>query len=77
MTLCVYPLTASRLSLNTSVAMVYCAAFSHSPQTFLCGSMMAATAATAPYLAGMETGWTQSLERLKSYVAKVCTGEKP
>jgi len=28
------------------------------------------TAQAAPYLAGMEQGWTQSLERLASYVAK-------
>jgi len=28
------------------------------------------TAQAAPYLAGMEQGWTQSLERLVSYVAK-------
>src|SRR6266403_583952 len=28
------------------------------------------TAQAAPYLAGMEAGWTQSLERLVSYVAK-------
>jgi uncharacterized protein YndB with AHSA1/START domain len=27
------------------------------------------TAQAAPYLAGMEQGWTQSLERLASYVA--------
>ncbi len=27
------------------------------------------TAQAAPYLAGMETGWTQSLERLTAYVA--------
>ena len=29
-----------------------------------------ATAQAAPYLAGMEAGWTQSLERLAAYVAK-------
>jgi len=28
------------------------------------------TAQAAPYLVGMEAGWTQSLERLVSYVAK-------
>ncbi len=28
------------------------------------------TAQAAPYLAGMEQGWTQSRERLASYVAK-------
>ena len=28
------------------------------------------TAQAAPYLAGMEPGWTQSLERLAAYVAK-------
>lgn len=27
------------------------------------------TAQAAPYLAGMEVGWTQSLERLTSYMA--------
>jgi uncharacterized protein YndB with AHSA1/START domain len=27
------------------------------------------TAQAAPYLAGMEAGWTQSLERLAAYVA--------
>jgi len=27
------------------------------------------TAQAAPYLAGMEAGWTQSLERLADYVA--------
>jgi len=29
------------------------------------------TAEAAPYLQGMEAGWTQSLERLEAYVAKV------
>ena len=29
------------------------------------------TARAAPYLAGMEAGWTQSLERLADYVAKL------
>jgi uncharacterized protein YndB with AHSA1/START domain len=28
------------------------------------------SAQAAPYLAGMEAGWTQSLERLAAYVAK-------
>ena len=28
------------------------------------------TAQAAPYLAGMEAGWTQSLERLAAYLAK-------
>jgi len=28
------------------------------------------TAGAAPYLSGMEAGWTQSLERLEAYVAK-------
>jgi hypothetical protein len=28
------------------------------------------TAAAAPYLAGMEAGWTQSLERLETHLAK-------
>jgi len=28
------------------------------------------TAEAAPYLEGMEAGWTQSLERLEAYVAK-------
>jgi len=28
-----------------------------------------ATAAAAPYLKGMEAGWTQSLERLAAFVA--------
>jgi uncharacterized protein YndB with AHSA1/START domain len=30
-----------------------------------------ATAAAARHLAGMEVGWTQSLERLEAFVAKV------
>ncbi len=30
-----------------------------------------ATAKAAPYLEGMEAGWTQSLERLESYLANV------
>ena len=29
-----------------------------------------ATAEAAPHLAGMEAGWTQSLERLAEYLAK-------
>jgi uncharacterized protein YndB with AHSA1/START domain len=29
------------------------------------------TAKAAPYLAGMEVGWTQSLERLEAHLAKV------
>lgn len=29
------------------------------------------TASAAPYLEGMEEGWTQSLERLESHVAKM------
>jgi uncharacterized protein YndB with AHSA1/START domain len=29
-----------------------------------------ATAASAPYLEGMEAGWTQSLERLEGFVTK-------
>jgi uncharacterized protein YndB with AHSA1/START domain len=36
-----------------------------------------ATAAAAPYLAGMEAGWTQSLERFEAYVAKASKREKP
>jgi uncharacterized protein YndB with AHSA1/START domain len=28
------------------------------------------TAEAAPYLEGMEAGWTQSLERLEAYVVK-------
>jgi hypothetical protein len=28
------------------------------------------SAQAAPYLAGMEAGWTQNLERLAAYVAK-------
>jgi len=28
------------------------------------------TAAAAPYLAGMEAGWTQSLEHLEAHVAR-------
>jgi uncharacterized protein YndB with AHSA1/START domain len=29
------------------------------------------TAEAAPYLAGMEEGWTQSLEHLDEYMAKI------
>jgi len=29
------------------------------------------TAEAAPYLSGMEAGWTQSLERLENYLAKI------
>ncbi len=36
-----------------------------------------ATAEAAPYLAGMEAGWTQTLERLEAYVAKAQKGETP
>jgi hypothetical protein len=32
------------------------------------------TAQAAPYLAGMEAGWTQSLERLAAYVATKTIG---
>ena len=32
--------------------------------------VVSATAAAPAYLAGMETGWTQSLERLEAFVAK-------
>ncbi len=35
------------------------------------------TAEAAPYLEGMEAGWTQSLERLEAYVAKARQEEKP
>ena len=35
------------------------------------------TAEAAPYLEGMEAGWSQSLERLEEYVAKTCKGENP
>jgi uncharacterized protein YndB with AHSA1/START domain len=31
--------------------------------------VMKRTAQAAPYLAGMEAGWTQSLERLAAYVS--------
>jgi uncharacterized protein YndB with AHSA1/START domain len=32
------------------------------------------TAQAAPYLAGMEAGWTQSLERLVAYIATESKG---
>lgn len=32
--------------------------------------VVSATAAAPAYLAGMETGWTQSLERLEAFVAE-------
>jgi uncharacterized protein YndB with AHSA1/START domain len=32
-------------------------------------SFLQQTSKAAPYLAGMETGWTQSLERLAAYLA--------
>lgn len=35
------------------------------------------TAEAAPYLAGMEAGWTQTLERLGAFVVKARKGEKP
>jgi uncharacterized protein YndB with AHSA1/START domain len=33
--------------------------------------VVTATAKAAPHLGGMEAGWTQSLERLAAYVARV------
>ena len=36
-----------------------------------------ATPKAAPYLAGMEAGWTQTLERLEAYVANARKREKP
>jgi uncharacterized protein YndB with AHSA1/START domain len=32
--------------------------------------VVSTTAKAAPYLEGMEAGWTQSLERLEAHVAK-------
>ena len=37
--------------------------------------VLKATAMAPQYLKGMEVGWTQSLERLDAYVAKVSKGE--